>query len=427
MASVVFIAGRDPRANLGCSHCIYVRTQAFAARRAGYAAHLVYLAPQSGTAETDFGTVHAAATAWRTLRQNRMPWFSRILAERAAALARSLGEDTVVLHGVGVWGHAAARADALASGRRALVQSAYTTHLDETASQWRGLRSSAGWRIHSRLAFELMWSRAMVSRYEAAGYRRARRVLVNYRSIQQMVGRRFGVAAEIVPYTVEQEFVATAPSSAPARGPGPARIVCVARHDPRKGIDVLLEALVRLKREGLGFSATLIGDGAQLTANRRLVRALGLSDRVEILGVVPCVEPYLGEADIFVLPSREEQSGSLALIEAMRVGLACVASGCDGIPEDARHLVDAWLAAPGDARSLARGLGALIADPALRVKLATGARRRFEQRFSADVMSSALDRVYREVLTEARAGAPKTARQTGRSGGAAPAADQPGG
>jgi glycosyltransferase involved in cell wall biosynthesis len=179
---------------------------------------------------------------------------------------------------------------------------------------------------------------------------------------------------------------------------GTIRIVCVARHDPRKGIDVLLHALERLKRAGVAFSARLVGGGALLETHRKLARTLGIEDRVAILGVVPSVEPHLREADIFVLPSREEQSGSLALLEAMRAGLACVASGCDGIPEDVRHRREAWLTAPGEVQSLADGLGALIADASLRRMLAHGARKRFEERFSAAAMTSALDGIYRDAL-----------------------------
>jgi glycosyltransferase involved in cell wall biosynthesis len=318
-------------------------------------------------------------------------------------VVRSLGREAVILHAMGVWGHAAARADALLAGRaarHAFVLGAYTTHVDETASEWRGLAGVAGWRSRAEIGVALLWSRALVSRYEAIAHRRAHRVLVNYRSVQRLVERRFGIVPEIVPYTVEAEYLdlPRVIASAPPRLPGTIRIVCVARHDPRKGIDVLLRALAHLKRAGVAFSAQLLSGGALLEAHRAFARALDLDDRVAILGIVPCVEPYLGEADIFVLPAREEQSGSLALLEAMRAGIACVASGCDGIPEDARHRTDAWLTAPGEVQSLVDGLHALIGDASLRRMLAEGARKRFEERFSAAAMTSALDRVYRQAV-----------------------------
>lgn len=401
---IVFIAGRDPRSHPECAHCIYVRTHARAATRAGHATHLILLGPRPAREEADYGTLHVAATRRTTHRQNRIPWFSGTLADAAAKVVRSLGNRAVILHGMGVWGHAAARADEMLGGKRALVLSAYTTHADETASQWRGLGREAGWAARMRIAFELSWSRAVVSRYEAVALRRARRVLVNYRSVQRLIERRHGVESGIVPYTVEPELLEPGVCAPPARAraPGPTRIVCVARHDPRKGIDVLLRALLGLRQAGVSFSAKLIGGGPRLAEHRRFADTLGLGGGVDILGVVPRVEPFLDEADIFVLPSREEQSGSLALIEAMRAGLPCVASGCDGIPEDVRHLDDAWIVAPGDPRALAGALGALIADSALRERLGAGARRQFERRFPAGAMVTALDRVYGEVLAEAR-------------------------
>ena len=109
---------------------------------------------------------------------------------------------------------------------------------------------------------------------------------------------------------------------------------------------------------------------------------------------MPNVDEYLGHADIFVLPSREEQSGSLALIEAMRAGVACIASACDGIPEDVTHLSDAWLTTPGDHRSLAEAIIALLRDPSLRARIANAGQKTFRKRFSGEAFSQALAGIF---------------------------------
>ena len=124
----------------------------------------------------------------------------------------------------------------------------------------------------------------------------------------------------------------------------------------------MLRALQIVKASGLPFSAHLVSGGPLLERHRELLKSLHLNDRITIHGVVPNVDEYLSHADIFVLPSREEQSGSLALIEAMRAGVACIASACDGIPEDVTHLSDAWLTTPGDHQSLAEAIIALLRD-----------------------------------------------------------------
>jgi hypothetical protein len=68
----------------------------------------------------------------------------------------------------------------------------------------------------------------------------------------------------------------------------------------------------------------------------------------------------------------------------MRAVVACVASACDGIPEDVKHLFDAWRTTPGDYQSLARGIVTLLRDPSLREKIARRGPQTFERRFSAN-------------------------------------------
>ena len=105
-----------------------------------------------------------------------------------------------------------------------------------------------------------------------------------------------------------------------------------------------------------------------------------------------------------ILPKRtfrvalaEEQSGSLAVLEAFRLGspawrrAARNTRGCaDG------H--DGLLARPGDPRSLAEHLRALIIDPLLRRRLGFSGRETFRNRFSAPAFTRALDRVYQQLL-----------------------------
>jgi glycosyltransferase involved in cell wall biosynthesis len=174
-------------------------------------------------------------------------------------------------------------------------------------------------------------------------------------------------------------------------------IVSVSRHDPRKGIDVLLRALARLKANGVGFRACLVGEGRLLGIHRALATSLGLADCVAIPGRVEDVLPYLQLADVFVLPSREEGSGSVALLEALQTGVAIVSSRCDGIPEDVVDGQDALLVTPGDDLQLADALTRLLADPRLRGTLADGARRLYQDRFASDVFVAALRDTYAEL------------------------------
>lgn len=416
--AVILVTGRAPQDYASCSHTSYVRTHGWAAMRAGYEVHLVCLARRPGSTSCGYGEVHAAATPAQLVRQNMIALHSPRLARAIADLVRRRGLREVILHGFGLWGHAvaAARRRLRPTGVRCVtLLGSYTSYLDESLSQWRGLGAESGLGAAARFALEQAWIRSVVLPYERRAYRDADRVLVNYRSVQRLIAARFGadIRCDIIPYSIEKEFdggplppMAPPPMARPpgATSPRPPAILSIARHDPRKGVDVLLRALGMLRQTGIAFSARLLGSGVLIERHRRLVHSLGLGDRVEILGNVPSVDPYLAEADLFVLPSREEQSGSIALLEAMRAGIAGIASGCDGIPEDVRHGEDAWLTAPGDAASLAAGIEALIADPELRRRLALAGRRTFEARFSGPAFTGSLDRLYQGLLS--RSGSP---------------------
>ena len=146
------------------------------------------------------------------------------------------------------------------------------------------------------------------------------------------------------------------------------------------------------------YAARLLSGGVLIDQHRSLLHSLELEDRVQIPGRVLEVAPYFANADVFVLPSREEQSGSLALIEAMGAGLACVASGCDGIPEDISDGKDALITVPGDATSLAKAIATLISDADLRAALGLAARATFERKFSSAGLTRALAETYAAAL-----------------------------
>jgi glycosyltransferase involved in cell wall biosynthesis len=162
---------------------------------------------------------------------------------------------------------------------------------------------------------------------------------------------------------------------------------------------VLLHALASLKAAGLRFRACLVGPGRLLDAHRKLSSRLGLDGQVAIPGQVDDVLPYLHAADLFVLPSLEEGSGSVALLEALQTGTAVVASSCDGIPEDVTDGQTGLLVPPGDVGALRDALAALIGDPGRRTELAARGRALFEERFSADTFVPALRDVYAELVS----------------------------
>ena len=332
------------------------------------------------------------------------PFLASDLARFAAATP-----GTHLVHGFGGWGYGgvlACRRLARRGIEAISVLSSYTTARVETRSKAEGLASWYGFGARLTYRAEHLWTSVLVEPFERRMYSESRAVLYNYDSVWRLLSQ-FGpnVKGRKVSYAPESAFLRTdgeprGPVPAPAAAlnpPGAPLIVCVSRHDPRKGVDVLLEALAKVKASGVPFRACLLAPGPLLEANRERAARLGLNGSAVLTGFVPDPWEYLRHADVFVLPSRAEQSGSMALLEAMQAGVAPVVSACDGIPEDVTDGVDALLVPPADPEALAAALGRVLSDASLRRRLAQGARRTFEARFSADAFTKSLGDAYADL------------------------------
>jgi glycosyltransferase involved in cell wall biosynthesis len=145
--------------------------------------------------------------------------------------------------------------------------------------------------------------------------------------------------------------------------------------DYHKGIDVLIRALSMLEEPRPHLD--LVGSGQEEGKLRELVNTLQLGEWVRFRGhqdrkgVAAC----LAGATALVLPSRSENF-PLAVLEAMRAGLAVVATTVGGIPEAVRDGIEALLVSPDDPGQLAVALKRIVCDHELRSRLAMAARSR---------------------------------------------------
>lgn len=380
-----------------------MRAYALAAVRAGYRPHLLCVGATAATYTAEFGVVHRLRSPFRPLRQLMIPGHAPVLSRGLAALAAG-ARGPVLAHGFGVWGAAAVQGCARLrrEGRVAIpVIGSYTTYRVETASLIRGLRDAPA-AVALRYRVQAAWVRAVVHRWERDAYRHAARVFVNYEVMRRLIHAEHGpdVRIERIGYGPESAFAPPSvagpvPRSLAALEPaGAPLVVCVARNHSRKGVDVLIDALALARERGTPLRACLIGGGPLLEENRRRASARGLDGSVIVAGYLPDVEPYLRHADVFALPSREEQSGALAILEALRVGLPVVASAVDGIPEDVTDDESAVLVPPDDPDALARALTRVASDGELRHRIAAAGAHLFATRFAADPFAASIRAAY---------------------------------
>jgi glycosyltransferase involved in cell wall biosynthesis len=101
-------------------------------------------------------------------------------------------------------------------------------------------------------------------------------------------------------------------------------------------------------------------------------------------------------ADLFVLPSFQEGL-PVALIEAMALGQACIASEINAIPEAVRHLETGYLIETGDSDKLAKAIGTLADDKTLRQKLGENAQKFILKNFEEKIIGEKMLRLYEKV------------------------------
>jgi glycosyltransferase involved in cell wall biosynthesis len=185
---------------------------------------------------------------------------------------------------------------------------------------------------------------------------------------------------------------------APRRMPGPdgrdparpVRLLGVARLVPKKGIEVLLEALAMLPAD-LHWRYEHVGGGPLRERLTGAAARLGLAERIVWRGALPqdqVLDAYR-RADLFVLASRIAPDGDRdglpnVLLEASAEALAVVASRVAAVPELIDDGVNGHLVPPEDPRALARALAALIGDPGARLRLGRAGRRRVVERFATE-------------------------------------------
>jgi glycosyltransferase involved in cell wall biosynthesis len=108
------------------------------------------------------------------------------------------------------------------------------------------------------------------------------------------------------------------------------------------------------------------------------------------------IEKYLSQMDLFVFPSLKEGMG-IALVEAMSMGLATVATSVGGIPEVITPECG-LLVPPSSPDELANAVRDLLLDTPRREAMGAQAKARAQMFFSVDAMRDATDDVYRNLL-----------------------------
>jgi phosphatidylinositol alpha-mannosyltransferase len=174
------------------------------------------------------------------------------------------------------------------------------------------------------------------------------------------------------------------------------QIVFLGRHDPRKGLPVLLRAWPRLREGGLRLRVI----GADPLAVRLLLARLRLSDDgIDLLGFLDdeTLTAELGQAKLLVAPSLGSESFGMVITRAFASATPVVASDIPGY----RELVTpetGVLVPPDDPDALAETIAAVLADEEARAERGRAARELAASRYAWPLLARQLADAYERVL-----------------------------
>lgn len=184
---------------------------------------------------------------------------------------------------------------------------------------------------------------------------------------------------------------------------GKARIVSAGRLVPAKGFDLLLAACATLERRGVDFELAIFGEGPERAALQSRIGELNLAGKASLAGHAPDLDAELGRADLFVLASRREGFGNVA-VEAMAARVPVLATACDGPRSLISDGENGFLVPPGNAEALAEAMESLVNSPERRSSV-IGAAAATASRFEVFEATGIFERALLDLATRARPGA----------------------
>ena len=197
--------------------------------------------------------------------------------------------------------------------------------------------------------------------------------------LMRLIPHRLWSKLDIVRCGIDKEKF----SPRPETGNTVPEILCVGRLVPAKGQHILLDACGILKKRGIDFTLTYVGDGEDRESLETLARTLGIASQVTFTGAIGQdeVPGFYDRADIFAIASFAE-GVPVVLMEAMAKEIPSISTRITGIPELIDNGTNGLLTAPSDTTDLADKLQQLIEDPKLRTSLGKKGRQQVLEKYN---------------------------------------------
>lgn len=169
----------------------------------------------------------------------------------------------------------------------------------------------------------------------------------------------------------------------------------VARLEEVKDHKTFLNAAQEVLKHREDIDFYIIGDGSLRGSLEDRATALGIFDHVIFTGFVKDVEKLESALDLNIITSKQEAL-CLSVIESMSAGIPAIGTDSGGVNEVIRHGENGYLVPVGDWKGLAERMIEVLADEDKYLRLALNAKAWAREHFSAQKMTSKIERLYLE-------------------------------
>jgi len=181
----------------------------------------------------------------------------------------------------------------------------------------------------------------------------------------------------------------------------PVNILFLSNLIESKGVHVLLEACILLKKKEITFECVFVGGEGDITATqfKVLINQLELDNQVSYQGKKFGEEKkkFFSNADIFVLPTYED-CFPLVLLEASSYSLPLLSTFEGGIPDIVDDGITGFLIPQRNAEALTEKLEQLIKNPSLRKQMGAAGRKKYENEFRLEIFEKRLSEILHKVI-----------------------------